>query len=46
MSAREVAENVAAGYEVLYSEEVTFKTDGVARVVETTFLDAITNIFN
>jgi hypothetical protein len=46
MSAREVAENVAAGYEVLDSEEVTFETDGIARVVETSFLDSITNIFN
>jgi cytochrome c553 len=46
MSAREVAEKVAAGYEVLYSEEVVFKTDGVAKVVETSFLDSMKNIFN
>jgi len=46
MSAREVAENVAAGYEVLYSEEVTFKADGAAKVVQTSFLDTIRDIFN
>jgi hypothetical protein len=27
MSAREVADKVAAGYQVLYREEITFKTD-------------------
>ena len=46
MSAREVADKVAAGYQVLYSEVVTFKTDGVAEVVEISFLDTIKNIFN
>jgi hypothetical protein len=46
MSAREVAENVAAGYEVLYSEEVTLKGDGVEGVVEISFLDSMKNIFN
>ncbi|MBT5027057.1 MAG: hypothetical protein HOH38_04800 [Nitrospinaceae bacterium] len=45
MSAQEVAENVAAGYEVLYSEEVTFKADGVAKVAEMSFLDSIYGFF-
>ena len=55
MSAREVANNVAAGYQILYSEEVTFNTDadsvnkvdasGVEKVAQTSFIDAIANIF-
>jgi len=51
MSAREVADKVAAGYQVLYSEELTFKTDankkvaGIEKVAQTSFLDAIANIF-
>ena len=45
MSAREVAENVAAGYEVLYSKELIFKGDTAGEVVQTSFLDAIFDIF-
>mgnify|MGYP003967331579 FL=1 len=55
MSAREVANNVAAGDQILYSEEVTFNTDadsvnkvdasGVEKVAQTSFIDAIANIF-
>jgi hypothetical protein len=57
MSAREVADKVAAGYQTLYSEEITFKTDAndaekVAQTSKkdlkawnTTFSDVIVNIF-
>jgi hypothetical protein len=51
MSAREVADKVAAGYQVLYSEELTFKTDAnkkvedIEKVAQTSLLDAIANIF-
>jgi len=45
MSAREVAENVAAGYEVLSTKELVFNVDGANGVVKTSFLDAILNIF-
>ena len=34
MSAREVAENVAAGYEVLYTKELVLKADGTDLVAK------------
>ena len=45
MSAREVAENVAAGYEVLASKEIVFDVEGGKNVVETSFLDSIFDVF-
>lgn len=46
MSAREVAENVAAGYEVLGSKEIVFDVEGGKNVMETSFLDSIFDVFN
>ena len=45
MSAREVADNVAAGYEVLDSKELVFNIDGNKDVVKTSFLNAIFKMF-
>jgi len=45
MSAREVAENVAAGYEVLASKEIAFDVEGGTNVMETSFLDSIFDVF-
>jgi nitrate/TMAO reductase-like tetraheme cytochrome c subunit len=45
MSAREVAENVAAGYEVLASKEIVFDVEGGTNVMETSFLDSIFDVF-
>ncbi|MFT4579684.1 MAG: nitrate/TMAO reductase-like tetraheme cytochrome c subunit, partial [Nitrospinales bacterium] len=45
MSAREVAENVAAGYEVLASKEIVFDVEGGKNVMETSFLDSIFDVF-
>ena len=39
MSAREVAGNVAAGYEVLYSKELVFNVDGSKGVVDDKAVD-------
>ena len=45
MSAREVAGNVAAGYEVLASKEIVFDVEGGENVMETSFLDSIFDVF-
>jgi hypothetical protein len=45
MSAREVAGNVAAGYEVLASKELVFDVEGGENVMQTSFLDSILDIF-
>ncbi len=45
MSAQEVAENVAAGYEVLGSKEIVFDVEGGTKVMETSFLDSIFDVF-
>jgi hypothetical protein len=45
MSAREVAENVAAGYEVLASKEIVFDVEDGKNAKETSFLDSIFDVF-
>lgn len=45
MSAREVAKNVAAGYEVLDTKELVFDVEGGKNVMETSFLGSIFDIF-
>ena len=45
MSAREVAENVAAGYEVLASKELVLDVEGGENVMKTSFLDSLLDIF-
>ncbi|MBC8284417.1 MAG: cytochrome C [Nitrospinae bacterium] len=45
MSAREVAENVAAGYEVLASKELVFDVEGGENMMQTSFFDSLLNIF-
>jgi len=45
MSAREVAANVAAGYEVLASKEIVFDVEGGTKIMKTSFLESIFDIF-
>jgi len=44
MSAREVADNVAAGYEVLYSKEAVFNVDGTT-MAQKSFFSSFLDIF-